>query len=173
MGYFFKNKNAIIQSSFVTLTDFPQIKIKKGNIVEVALCDDHLEIIYFGAKPLTLNYNQIENVIFTLNYNQIENVIFTTESKIVEKEKSIAGRIIAGSILLGNTGAIIGAASSLKPKQKRELTSYFIIAYKSSSGESAFLIFEDISALKGRKLANKLKELCNIKDEPEEISTQL
>ncbi len=161
MGYFFKNKNAIIQSSFVTLTDFPQIKIKKGNIVEVALCDDHLEIIYFGAKPLTLNYNQIENV------------IFTTESKIVEKEKSIAGRIIAGSILLGNTGAIIGAASSLKPKQKRELTSYFIIAYKSSSGESAFLIFEDISALKGRKLANKLKELCNIKDEPEEISTQL
>lgn len=161
MGYFFKNKNAIIQSSFVTLTDFPQIKIKKGNIVKVALCDDHLEIIYFGAKPLTLNYNQIENV------------IFTTESKIVEKEKSIAGRIIAGSILLGNTGAIIGAASSLKPKQKRELTSYFIIAYKSSSGESAFLIFEDISALKGRKLANKLKELCNIKDEPEEISTQL
>ena len=61
-------------------------------------------------------------------------------------------------------GAVVGAVSGTGTKQKKEHKFYFIISYTSSTGEDKFIQFEDTRLYKGAKVAAKLKELCNIKE---------
>lgn len=48
----------------------------------------------------------------------------------------------------------------------------FIISYKSSVGEDEFIQFEDTRKYKGRKVATKLKEMCNIRSVSETTSNK-
>ena len=160
MGLLFSKKGSVISQNFRLIDDLPQAKVSKGVILEVCLYDEYLELAGL-KKPLTLNYSQITDIYYGV------------ETEIVQKNKSVIGRAVAGGLLLGGVGATVGAISGTGKKEEKHHKFLFIISYTSSSGQDAFLKFEDISTLKGLKLANKLKELCNIKDALEESSTQL
>ena len=148
---FFKSKKGSIISDYFKLTDTLGV-YNSGDMVDVALYDDHLIIMSPVLKQ------EIK-----LNYNRITDVYYGLETEIIEQNKSVIGRAIAGGLLLGGVGAVVGGISGTGTKTKKERHFYFIISYTSSTGEDKFIQFEDTRLYKGVKVANKLKELCNVK----------
>lgn len=162
MGLFKKDKDVIISEHFLMLQDVGELK--KGWAIKLSLYDDHLTLKNFAVKqPITLNYSQITDVFHG----------YTTE--IQEKNKSTIGRAMAGGLLFGGVGAIVGAMTANGKKEKKVTKLMFIISYISSKGEDCFLQFEDTRNWNGKKLSNKLKELCNIeeKEKEKEVITEL
>lgn len=149
MGFLRNTKGSIISDAFM-LTERHGHLIK-GLMYDVALYADHLEIRLPLHKEKT-----------TLMYNQITDIEYGSRTDIVEKNKSVIGRAVAGGILLGGLGAVIGAVSGIGKKKKKETHLYFIISYTATDGDEKYLIFEDTRMYKGHKLYIKLTELCNI-----------
>ena len=147
---FFKSKKGSIISDYFKLTDTLGV-YNSGDMVDVALYDDHLIIMSPVLKQ------EIK-----LNYDQITDVFYGLETEVIEKNKSVIGRAIAGGLLLGGVGAVVGGISGTGTKTKKERHFYFIISYTSSTGEDKFIQFEDTRLYKGVKVANKLKELCGV-----------
>lgn len=151
MGFFKKTEGSIISDYFKLLDALG--KNASGDMVDVALYGDHL-IIKGG-----INKQEI-----TLNYSQITDVFYGYKTEIVESNKSVIGRAMVGGLLFGGVGAMVGAVSGTGIKEKKETSLYFIISYKSSTGEDAFIRFEDTRRYKGKKVAAELKKLCSIQD---------
>ena len=151
MGFLKKTKGSIISDYFKLLDGLG--KNSSGDMVDVALYDDHL-IIKGGISKQEI----------TLNYNQITDVFYGYKTEIVETNKSVIGRAVAGGLLFGGVGAVVGAVSGTGPNEKKQTSLYFIISYVSSNGEDAFIRFEDTRRYKGKKVAAELKKLCNIQE---------
>lgn len=150
MGFFTKTKGSIISDSFKLVE--AHANLQAGLMYDVALYDDHLTIkLPFGGKQET-----------TLNYSQITDVFYGLQTEVVTTGKSVIGRALAGGLLFGGVGAVVGAVSGTGTKEKKERHFYFIVSYTSSAGEDKFIQFEDTRLYKGAKVAAKLKELCNI-----------
>ena len=150
MGIFSSKKGSIISEPFMLLESVGHLQ--NGLAVEVALYDDYLEL----TVPL------MKKTPITLKYAQITDVFYGLQTEIVEKSKSPIGRAVAGGLLFGGVGAVVGAVSGTGKKEKKVSKFYFIISYTSSAGEEKLLQFEDTRLYKGRKVANKLKELVGI-----------
>ena len=149
MVFFKSKKNSIISDYFNLLEDIGNLK--SNNMYDVALYSEYLEI-----------KNLLGSV--KLKYEQITDVYYGNQEEIIKKDKSIIGRAVIGGLLLGGVGSIVGAISGIGEKTKKVNRKVFIISYTSSSGNDAFILFEDTRLYKGDKVANKLKELCNIQD---------
>lgn len=148
---FFNNKNGAIISEWFKLIEGIE-NMLPNFMCEVMLYDNHL-IIKQGKKTTA-----------ELQYNQITDVFYGLKTEIIQKKQSTIGRAMVGGILFGGPGAIVGAISAGK-KEKKKTNLYFIISYTSSSGEEKYINFEvSGGGFNGRKLADKLRELCNIKD---------
>ena len=78
-------------------------------MVDIALYDDHL-IIKGGISKQEI----------TLNYNQITDVFYGYKTEMVEQNKSVIGRAVAGGLLFGGVGAVVGAVSGTGSKEKAE-----------------------------------------------------
>lgn len=148
MGFFKSKKGTIISDHFKLIENVASFS--KGYMYEVALYDDHLEVISLQKKKLLLNYNQITDVFYGM------------ETELTSKSKSTIGRAAVGGLLFGGAGAIVGAISGSGTKEVKERHFYFIISYKSSDGECCYLQFEDTRLYKGLKLSQKLKELTGV-----------
>lgn len=159
MGFLKSKKGSIISDNFLLLENVAQME--KGQVVEVALLDDHLELSvpFMKKTPVTLQYTQITDVFYGL------------QTEVVQMDKSPIGRAIAGGLLFGGVGAVVGAVSGTGKKEKKVSKFYFLISYTSAAGEDKVLQFEDTRLYKGRKLAAQLKELCGIVDpDPVEVT---
>lgn len=152
MGFFKSTKGSLISEYFKILEDVAQYKA--GNMVNVLLHDDHLEL----SVPIP----KIQPI--TLDYKKITDVYYGFESEIVRKNKSVIGRAFTGGLLFGGAGAVVGAISGTGVKEKKEIHRLFIVSYTPSGGGEAYLKFYDTRCFKGKRLAEKLKELCGIKE---------
>ena len=161
MGFFKSAKGSIISDNFMLLHDVGQFK--EGTAIEVALFDDHL----------TLSAPFMKQTPVSLKYAQVTDVFYGAETEIVQKGKSPIGRAVAGGLLFGGAGAIVGAISGTGTKEKKVKKLLFVISYTSSDGQDKFLQFEDTRLYKGVKLSQKLKELCNIHPAASEDITEL
>lgn len=160
MGFFKSKKGSIISEYFMLLEDVGQLR--QENMVNVVLHDEYLELSAPMAKtPITLDYAQITDV------------FYGAETEIIKKSKSPIGRAIAGGLLFGGAGAVVGAVSGSGTKEKKVSKIYFIISYTSAAGEDRFLKFEDTRVFKGVKLSKELKKLCGISDKTQETITRL
>lgn len=149
MGFFTKTKGSIISDAFKLCEN--HANLTKDLMYDIALYDDHLNIkVCLGKQEATLNYSQITDVFYGL------------ETEVTQVSKSVIGRAVAGGLLFGGVGAVVGGISGTGTKAKKEHHFYFIISYTSSTGEDKFIQFEDVRLYKGAKVAAKLKELCNI-----------
>lgn len=148
MGFLKSKKGSIISDYFKLIENVASFS--KGNMYEVALYDDHLEVISLQKQKLLLNYDQITDVFYGM------------ETEIVNKPKSVIGRAAVGGLLFGTAGAIVGAISGNDTKSTKERHFYFIISYKNSDGQDSYLQFEDTRLYKGLKLSKKLKDLANV-----------
>lgn len=149
MGFFKSTKGSIISDYFKLTDDLGGYK--NGDMVDVALYDDHLII----KSPILKQE-------IKLNYDQVTDVFYGLETEIIEKNKSVIGRAVAGGLLFGGVGAVVGGISGTGTKTKKERHFYFIISYTSSTGEDKFIQFEDTRLYRGVKVASKLKELCGV-----------
>lgn len=160
MGFLKSKKGSIISEYFMLLEDVGQLR--RENMVNVVLYDDYLELSAPMAKtPITLDYAQITDI------------FYGAETEIIKKSKSPIGRAVAGGLLFGGVGAVVGAVSGSGTKDKKVTKIYFIISYTSAGGEDRFLKFEDTRVFKGVKLSKKLKELCGIPEQTRETLTRL
>lgn len=119
----------------------------------LTLLDDHLQIAIPFAK---------ESQIKTLRYDQITDVAFEADLQKISVSKSPIGRAVAGGLLFGGAGAVVGAISGTTKKERTEIKFNLIIAYTSKDGEDKFLQYEDLSLTGNLKFANALKERCGI-----------
>lgn len=148
MGFFRNNKGSIISDVFMLKEDVAEFM--SGQAVDVSLYDTYLTLTDVKKKhPVTLQYSQITDVFHGL------------KTEIQGKDKSAIGRAVAGGLLFGGAGAVVGAMTAKETKAKKLM---FIISYTAANGEESFLIFEDTRKYKGKKLSQKLRELCNIKE---------
>jgi hypothetical protein len=81
-----------------------------------------------------------------LKFEQITGVNVVSEKEIIEKSKSVTGRAVAGGVLLGPLGAIVGGMSGIGSKQKSETHYFIVINYKSRAEEIKVLSFEIVGA---------------------------
>lgn len=162
MGFLKNTKGSVISDFFKPLHDLGPIKADM-DVVDVALFDDHLE--------LKANLKKHEPI--TLQYSQITDVFYGQETEVVKKDRSVIGRAVAGGLLFGGVGAVVGGMSGVGKKEKEVTRLLLIISYTSKDGEDAFLQFEDTRRYKGPKLAAKLRELCGIEPEKAEEVTAL
>jgi len=147
-----KEGNRYIDLSIIAGLD----NIPKGMLTRLTLKDEGLLIKqnYFGKGEAFLNYSQITNV------GKI------TEKEIYEKDKSVLGRAVAGGLVLGPLGAIVGGVSGVGKKEKKKLNIYYIINYKSSQdGEIKALSFSLGGAYQLNKFTEELKKKAGIKDQ--------
>lgn len=151
MGFFTSKKGSLISDFFLLKQDVGQLKAE--NAVTVALYDDHLEL----SAPMS-------KTPVSLDYQRINDVYYGFETEIKQKGKSVIGRAVAGGLLLGGTGMVVGAISGTGKKEKKQIKRVFIISYHSLAGKQAFLHFEDTRAFKGEKLSKMLKELCHLEE---------
>lgn len=155
MGVFLSKKGSIMSDYFRPLHAIGPIAENKNELVEVALYEDHLELKATIAKHEPIS----------LRYEQITDVFHGVQSEIVEADRSVIGRAVAGGLLFGGVGAVVGGMSGVgKKKEKTVRTLLFIISYTSKDGEDSFLQFQDVRCWRGKKLAAQLKELCGIED---------
>lgn len=149
MGFFTKTKGSIISDAFKLVEAHANLQ---ANIMyDVALYDDHLTIkIPLGKQETTLKYSQITDVFYGI------------KTEVTKVSKSPIGRAVAGGLLFGSLGAVVGAVSGTGTKDKKEKHFYFVISYISSAGEEKFILFEDTRLYRGAKVAAELKRLCNI-----------
>jgi hypothetical protein len=151
MGLFSKDEDLIIKGNFKLLEEVGGLP--KENMYTVKLYNDKLTI----SAPL------IKTTV-ELNYNQITDVFHGYETEITTQNKSSIKRALVGGLLFGGIGAVVGAVDGTGTKEKKKIHLCFIISYTSSSGEEAYIQFEDVNLYKGNILAKKLKELCHIED---------
>lgn len=144
MGLFAK-KEKVIKGTFKDLSNNCAYSLK--------LTEDKLQIGPPFAK---------ESQIKTIRYDQITDVAFESDFQKVAVSKSPIGRAVAGGLLFGGAGAIVGAVSGTTKKERTEIKFRLIIAYTSKDGEDKFLEYEDLSLLGNLKFANALKERCGI-----------
>lgn len=151
MGFFKSKKGTIISDYFKLLEDVGNLKA--NNMYEVSLYPEYIEI---SAPIATVK----------LKYNQITDVFYGDKEEVVKKERSVIGRAIVGKILFGDTSAIVGAISGIGEKEKIIKHKSFILSYKSSVDDKDYFVnFEDTRIYKGAKIAAKIKELANIKED--------
>lgn len=129
------------------------LKVDTNTIFTLELLEDKLQIGIPFARPDQLK---------TLRYNQIQDVVYTSDIETTKKSKSPIGRAIAGGLIFGGTGAIVGAISGTGTKEKKEYRFYLIINYISKDGEDKFLQYEDKSLGAGMKFYKALKEKAGL-----------
>lgn len=103
---------------------------------------------------------------FNISASQIRAVEVKTDTEIANIVHSSAAKGIAGGLLFGPIGLIVGSRAT--SKEKRTNTYYLIINYTNSNGEIAALMFDGgASPLGPQKIANKLRPI--VRDNPKQV----
>lgn len=98
---------------------------------------------------------------FNINLSQIRAAEIKTDVEIAHIVNSSAAKGIAGGLLFGPIGLVVGARAT--SKEKRTATFYFILNYTNSAGEVAAIMFDaGHSGSAAQKIVNKLKPLIKV-----------
>jgi hypothetical protein len=112
-----------------------------------------LASMYFTDEKMII---ESKKMTFELNYDQVTAAEGVTKTDLLTKDKSVIGRGIAGGLILGPVGAIVGGMSGVG--QKKIKGDFLIINYLSSGqSEPNVLIFDVKNILMAEKLAKLIK----------------
>lgn len=94
-------------------------QIEKGDLG--SLCSGDF-IFYRHKSGVRIRNKSNGNDSYDVNYRQIIDITETTAEEMVQKNKSIIGRGIAGGLLLGPAAAVVGALSAMNTTSLKKLT---------------------------------------------------
>lgn len=150
---------------------------KKKNLKVIV---HHMSGLPFGkTEPCTLSIDEEESCIvikkfaskddttIKLSFDKIDAAEGFTEAEI--KKQSKTGRAVAGAILFGQVGAVLGAMTA---DEKKKMKLMYAIHY-TSNGEENTLIFRDIGDINMMKFERKVAELISGNQEPVELPKEI
>ena len=79
--------------------------------------------------------------ILVIDLKDISNVAVISDTELIEKDKSVIGRGVIGSVLFGGAGLILGGLSGLSKKQVQQNIDYLIINYKSNGEDKVVNVY--------------------------------
>lgn len=126
---FGKNKENKEKSLFPLIKTVTHIDGLPGYKTE----DSVTVILNDTEQQLEMYQGKNKNKLVCLKYNQIVNVDSLTGQEVLAKEKNSIGRAVAGGIVLGPLGAVVGGISGVGSKKKVIQDNYLIINYKSAN----------------------------------------
>lgn len=140
MGLFSKNKSVKTYYLFHEsgLEGFPKTATK-------ATLDEEKKNLTFSQLGLKIKV--------CVPFENITNCEEYTEKEL--KEKSVLGRAAVGGLLFGGAGAVVGAVSGAKPKEKNVY--YMTLTYLENNEEKTTLF--KIDQMESFKLVRKIQEL--------------
>lgn len=80
-------------------------------------------------------FRPVTEATYKVPLKNIISTIATTEKEFVDKNKSAIGRGVAGGLIFGPAGLVLGGLSGVGTKKKLQETRLFVISYLSSKGE--------------------------------------
>ena len=85
----------------------------------------HLRIHEYGVKF----YGSFYTELIEIHKSQLIDITETNENELVVKDKSVIGRAVVGTILLGPFGGLVGAISGVGSKTKSKYVSILVISF--------------------------------------------
>ncbi len=85
--------------------------------------------------------------ILKISLKDISNVAIISDKEIIEKDKSVIGRGVVGSVLFGGAGLILGGLSGLNKKQVVQNVDYLIINYKEDGEDKVVNVYANEGVL--------------------------
>ncbi|EPY2307080.1 hypothetical protein ACXATD_002751 [Clostridium sporogenes] len=132
----------------------------KGATVSLSLDDKKRCLVIKDSKN---NYPVVN-----ISFEKLVAVDIVHEKDIIETNKNSVGRAMAGGILLGPLGAIVGGISGVGSKKNYKLRTFLVINYKSKDEEIKVISFEIKNiTLSMPKFINKLRENIPINNDEE------
>lgn len=99
--------------------------------LRLSLDEEHLIIEERAFKI----FRPVTEATYKVPLTNVIATVATTEKELVEKGKSAIGRGVAGGLLFGPAGLILGGLSGVGTKKGLQSSHLFIISYLSSEGE--------------------------------------
>ena len=110
--------------------------IRDGASCIVKLTNYELQLCDIKSRP-----------ILKISLKDISNVAIISDKEIIEKDKSVIGRGVVGSVLFGGAGLILGGLSGLQKKQVVQNIDYLIINYKSNGEDKVVNVYANEGVL--------------------------
>ena len=105
---------------------------------------------------------------FNLSLEKVIDITLKTDVEIQKSFVSSAGGAVAGGLLFGPLGALVGGRT--KQKQSREVINYFIVTYdKSGSDNPEYIAFDATGNLKVTKIVALYNKLPKVKRDAIEL----
>ena len=104
--------------------------IKEGANCIIRLSNYSLQLCDIKKRP-----------ILVIDLKDISNVAVISDTELIEKDKSVIGRGVVGSVLFGGAGLILGGLSGLSKKQVQQNIDYLIINYKSNNEDKVISVY--------------------------------
>lgn len=122
-------------------------------------------LVYFYPDKIAVNNNQI------IPLSRIKRTFFVSEKEVKEHQKNTLMRGVAGGLLFGPIGAIVGAISGIGTKTEQLDVHYFTIEFTDISGNDVFAIFAvnyivDIENV--RSISNKINQKLGIEEKQQQ-----
>ncbi len=109
-----------------------------------------------------LKYCDIRGQVFKeIALKDIVNAGVISDKHIVEKNKSAIGRGVAGGLLFGNVGLVLGGLSGTGKKQIKEDVQYIIVNYKENGEDKVISVYVN-GAFSGSKFVKCLNSVVNL-----------
>ncbi len=110
--------------------------IRQGANCIVKLSNYELKLCDIKGRPIV-----------GISLKDISNVAIISDKEIIEKDKSVIGRGIVGSVLFGGAGLILGGLSGLNKKQVIQNVDYLIINYKDNGEDKVINVYADAGVI--------------------------
>ena len=115
------------------------------------------ENVYASIEDDRIKFQSVldKQKVASLMLDKITSARILTEKEIVEKDKSVVGRAVAGTLLAGPLGAIVGGISGVGSKKKKKNYRVLVINY---SDDKSIVILEDKLAANFDKFNKELNK---------------
>lgn len=127
MGLFRKSDDITVKALVNYISGLDEM-FREDELVDIIWSDTDKKVTF---QSRIADRNKIKHTAH-LTVDKIKMARLISEKEIIEKQKSIGGRAIAGGLLLGPLGAIVGGMSGIGNKAKSKRVNYVVFNYNDS-----------------------------------------